>query len=384
MRAAGAVRGRAPGGRYPSHGRAAAGAGAAHGGSVAGPGGPGRWRDVRPRISVAPMMALTDRHFRRLARLLSRQVLLYTEMVTARAVLHGDRERLLGRSPEEGAVVLQLGGSDPGELREAAAAGAAFGYAEVNLNVGCPSDRVRSGRFGACLMAEPELVGECLAALAESGLPVSVKHRIGVDDADAYDDLLRFVDVVEASSGGVPVAYTVHARKAWLHGLSPRENRTVPPLRYEDVYRLKRERPGLTVELNGGVPDVAAAAAHLRHVDGVMIGRAFYDRPVLLADVDPVLAGASRPLTRRQVVEAMADHAAAEMAAGTPLPAVARHLLNLFKGVPGGRSWRRALTEGAHRPGAGPELLLAALRAVPAEVLDAPLGAAPDGRRAAA
>ncbi len=342
------------------------------------------WRAVRPRLAVAPMMALTDRHFRRLARLLSHRVLLYTEMVTAKAVIHGDQDRLLGRARGEGDVVLQLGGSDPAELRAAALAGADYGYVEVNLNVGCPSDRVRSGRFGACLMAEPTLVGECLAAMAESGLPVSVKHRIGIDDADAYDDLLRFVDGVEAASAGAPVAYTVHARKAWLQGLSPKENRTVPPLRYEDVYRLKRERPQLTVELNGGVPDVGAALAHLRHVDGVMIGRAFYERPALLADVDAALTGAARPVTLREVVVGMAEHAAAEASRGVPLHAVTKHLLNLFKGAPGGRAWRRALTEGAHRPGAGPDLLTAALRAVPDEVLDAPLGADLAGERAAA
>src|SRR5690606_30703940 len=214
--------------------------------------------------------------------------------------------------------------------------------------------------------------------------PVSVKHRIGIDDADSYDDMLRFVDAVEAASGGAPVAYTVHARKAWLQGLSPKENRTVPPLRYEDVYRLKRERPWLTVELNGGVPHVAAALEHLRHVDGVMIGRAFYDDPVLMADVDPALGGGARHVTRRQVVEGMAAYAAEETSSGTPLHAIAKHLLNLFKGAPGGRAWRRALTEGSHRPGAGPELLLAALRAVPDEVLDAPLGAAAAGGRAAA
>src|SRR5690606_33350257 len=341
-------------------------------------------RTARPRLSVAPMMALTDRHFRRLARLLTQRALLYTEMVTAKAVLHGDAERLLARSPAEGAVVLQLGGSDPAELKAAGEVGARFGYVELNLNVGCPSDRVRSGRFGACLMAEPTLVGECLAALAETGLPVSVKHRIGIDDADSYDDMLRFVDAVEAASGGAPVAYTVHARKAWLQGLSPKENRTVPPLRYEDVYRLKRERPWLTVELNGGVPHVAAALEHLRHVDGVMIGRAFYDDPVLMADVDPALGGGARHVTRRQVVEGMAAYVAEETSSGTPLHAIAKHLLNLFKGAPGGRAWRRALTEGSHRPGAGPELLLAALRAVPDEVLDAPLGAAAAGERAAA
>lgn len=341
-------------------------------------------RTARPRLSVAPMMALTDRHFRRLARLLTQRALLYTEMVTAKAVLHGDAERLLARSPAEGAVVLQLGGSDPAELKAAGEVGARFGYVELNLNVGCPSDRVRSGRFGACLMAEPTLVGECLAALAETGLPVSVKHRIGIDDADSYDDMLRFVDAVEAASGGAPVAYTVHARKAWLQGLSPKENRTVPPLRYEDVYRLKRERPWLTVELNGGVRHVAAALEHLRHVDGVMIGRAFYDDPVLMADVDPALGGGARHVTRRQVVEGMAAYAAEETSSGTPIHAIAKHLLNLFKGAPGGRAWRRALTEGSHRPGAGPELLLAALRAVPDEVLDAPLGAAAAGERAAA
>jgi len=342
------------------------------------------WSAARPRLSVAPMMAYTDRHFRRLARLVSREVLLYTEMVTAKAVLHGDVQRLLARTPEEGAVVLQLGGSDPDELRAAGDVAAAFGYAELNLNVGCPSDRVRSGRFGACLMAEPALVGECLAAMAETGLPVSVKHRIGIDEADAYDDMLRFVDVVERVSGGVPVAYTVHARKAWLQGLSPRENRTVPPLRYEDVYRLKRERPWLTVEVNGGVSDVPAALAHLEHVDGVMVGRAFYESPALMADVDAALTGRPRVTTRRQVVAGLAAYAAAEVAAGTPLQAVTRHALNLFKGAPGGRAWRRALTEGVVKPGAGPELLLAAARAVPDEVLDAPLGQVPAGELVAA
>ncbi len=338
----------------------------------------------RPPVSVAPMMALTDRHFRRMARLLSRSVLLYSEMVTAKAVLHGDQERLIGRSREEGDVVLQLGGSDPAELRAAATAGAAFGYAEVNLNVGCPSDRVRSGRFGACLMAEPVLVGECLAALGESGLPVSVKHRIGIDEADGYEDLRRFVETVEFVSGGAPRAYVVHARKAWLQGLSPKENRTVPPLRYDDVYRLKAERPDLTVELNGGVPHVAAAGAHLAHVDGVMIGRAFYDSPALIADVDRVVTGSRRVVTRRAVVEAMADYVEEQACRGTPLHAITRHMLNLFKGMPGGRAWRRALTEGAHRPGASASLLTAAMRAVPDEALDAPLGGVEGAERAAA
>ncbi len=327
----------------------------------------------RPRLSVAPMMALTDRHFRRMARLLSREVLLYTEMVTAKAVLHGVRERLLARTPEECAVVLQLGGSDPTELRAAAVAGAAAGFQGVDLNVGCPSDRVSSGRFGACLMAEPVLVGECLAAMAQSGLPVSVKHRIGIDADDGYSDLRRFVDTVHSASGGVPVAYTIHARKAWLMGLSPKENRTVPPLRYADVYRLKRERGDLRIELNGGVRDVPEALEHMRHVDGVMIGRAFYEDPTLLAAVDPALTGVDRPVTRRGVIEAMIDYAAEETGRGTPLGPITRHMLNLLKGVPGARSWRRELTEGAHLPGAGPALIQRAMSRVPDEVLDRPL-----------
>jgi len=340
--------------------------------------------EARPRISVAPMMALTDRHFRRLARLLSRDVLLYTEMVTAKAVVRGVRERLLARTREEGAVVLQLGGSDPAELLEASTAGAAAGFQEVNLNVGCPSDRVRSGSFGACLMAEPRLVGECLAAMAQSGLPVSVKHRIGIDSADAYEDLLRFVDLVERSSGGVSVAYVVHARKAWLKGLSPKENRSVPPLRYGEVYRLKRDRPSLWVELNGGVRDVPDATQHLRQVDGVMIGRAFYEDPTLLAAVDPALSGTERRVSRRAVIEAMIDYAAEETARGTPLAPITKHMLNLLKGVAGARTWRRVLTEGAHRPGAGPALLLRAMRAVPDEVLDASIGAGAVRQAAAA
>ncbi len=320
------------------------------------------------------MMALTDRHFRRMARLLSRDVLLYTEMVTAKAVVHGVQERLLARTPEEGAVVLQLGGSEPDELLEAAVAGARAGFQEVNLNVGCPSDRVRSGSFGACLMAEPRLVGECLAAMAQSGLPVSVKHRIGIDAADSYEDLLRFVDVVERASGGVSSAYTVHARKAWLRGLSPKENRSVPPLRYGEVYRLKRERPHLVVELNGGVADVSEAQEHLEHVDGVMIGRSFYEDPTLLADVDAAVSGNRRSVTRRAVVEAMIDYVVEETGRGTPLAGIAKHMLNLFKGVPGARTWRRIITEGAHLPGAGSALVLRALKAVPDEVLDTPLG----------
>ncbi len=332
----------------------------------------------RPRVSVAPMMALTDRHFRYLARRLSPSVLLYSEMITAKAVINGDRDRLLAKDRAEGDVVLQLGGDDPRELAQASAIAADYGYVEVNLNVGCPSSRVASGNFGACLMAQPRLVGEALAAMRGAGeLPVSVKHRIGIDDSDSYDHLRAFVDVVDEVSGGVVSAYVVHARKAWLSGLSPKENRTVPPLRYDDVHRLKSERPDLVVELNGGVATREQAAAQLRHVDGVMIGRAAYEDPTLLARLETLLSGEPWSVSRRDVVGAMLDYCERETVAGTPLPAVTRHLLNLFKGVRGARAWRRTLTEGAHRRGAGPDLLLAALAAVPAEVADEPLGGLP-------
>jgi len=320
------------------------------------------------------MMDLTDRHYRYLARLLSRRVLLYSEMITARAILFGDRRRLLAFSSVEGPVVLQLGGDDPASLADAAVIGAEFGYSEINLNVGCPSERVSTGNFGACLMASPELVGECLAAIADAvDVPVSVKHRIGIDDLDSYEDLLGFVDRVDAASGGVPVAYTVHARKAWLSGLSPKENRTVPPLRYEFVHRLKRERPRLTIELNGGVTTLAQAREHLDLVDGVMIGRAAYEDPVLLAEVDPALYGEASPShSRADVVSAMLPYLDAHLASGGRLAAVTRHMLNLFRGVPGGRAWRRTLSEGIHREGAGTEVVTAAIGSVPAEVAAAP------------
>jgi tRNA-dihydrouridine synthase A len=272
-------------------------------------------------------------------------------------------------------VVLQLGGDEPVELAQATAVAQEYGYAEVNLNVGCPSERVSSGNFGACLMASPAVVGECLAAMAEaSSLPVSVKHRIGIDDLDTYEHLLAFVDAVDEVSGGVPVAYTVHARKAWLSGLSPKENRTVPPLRYDDVYRLKADRPGLTVELNGGVLTVEQALLHLERVDGVMIGRAAYENPVILAAVDPLVFGQHGAATSRaDVVAALLPYVEGHLASGGRVAGVSRHLLNLFRGVPGGRAWRRKISEGAHLDGAGPGLLEEALRAVPAEVAHAPL-----------
>jgi len=321
------------------------------------------------------MMDLTDRHYRYFARLLSRTALLYSEMITAHAVLFGDQERLLAFAAAESPVVLQVGGDDPAALAEAAVAAQEYGYSEVNLNVGCPSERVSTGNFGACLMASPRVVGACLAAMASATtLPVSVKHRIGIDDLDTYQHLLAFVDEVDAASGGVPVAYTVHARKAWLSGLSPKENRTVPPLRYDDVHRLKRDRPHLRIELNGGLRSVAQAAEHLGAVDGVMIGRAAYENPAILAGVDPVLYGLAAPVgSRAEVVAIMREYLAEHVAAGGKVAAVTRHLLNLFRGVPGGRAWRRTISEGAHVTGAGAALLDTALAAVPAEVAWAPL-----------
>ena len=333
-------------------------------------------------LSVAPMMDRTDRHFRYLLRGITRHTLLYTEMVTAKAVLHGDRERLLGHHPDERPLALQLGGDDAAELAEAARAAPDWGYDEVNLNVGCPSPRVASANFGACLMATPDVVARAVEAMRQATpLPVTVKHRIGVDALDRYEDLETFVRVVELAGAD---AFTVHARKAWLSGLSPKENREIPPLRYEDVYRLKRARPDAVVELNGGVRDLAGAAVHLRHVDGVMLGRAVYDDPLVLAEADRtfyagLLDGFGDPATRRQVVMRMLPYVEERLRDGAPLHALTRHLLALFRGMPGGRRWRRHLTEGAHRPGAGPELLVEALAWLPDDVLDArpePLGAA--------
>jgi len=333
-------------------------------------------RGVLRPLSVAPMMDRTDRHFRVFLRGLTRRTLLYTEMITTGAVLRGDREHLLGHDEVERPLALQLGGDDPGELARAVAIAEAWGYDEVNLNVGCPSDRVQKGRFGACLMAEPERVAAAVAAMREAAaLPVTVKHRIGIDEADGYDDLFRFVTTVAAAGCD---RFSVHARKAWLSGLSPKENRTVPPLRHAEVHRLKRELPHLAVEINGGILDLAAAREHLAAgVDAVMIGRAAYDDPYLLAAADRDLFGeAAEPPSRRQALERLLPYVEAQLARGVPLKRLARHVLGLFAGRPGARAWKRHLAEHAHRPGAGPEVLLAALRKVPDEVLDERAGVA--------
>ncbi len=296
------------------------------------------------------MMDWTDRHCRVFHRQLTRHALLYTEMVTADAVLHGKRADLIGFSDEEHPVALQLGGSDPQKLADAAAIGEGFGYDEINLNIGCPSDRVQEGRFGACLMAEPALVGRCVAAMsARASVPVTVKCRIGIDDQDAEADFQRFIDTV-ADAGCR--TFIVHARKAWLSGLSPKENREVPPLDYDRVYRLRAARPDLEIIVNGGIASLEACEAHLRYVDGVMLGRAAYQTPYLLADVDRRFFGSTHPVpARRSVVEALIPYVEQHMASGGRLNNVTRHILGLYHGEPRARMFRRHLSE--HGVGAG-------------------------------
>ncbi len=315
-------------------------------------------------LSVAPMMQITDRHQRVFMRALTRRTLLYTEMVTAHAVLKGDREHLLGFDPIERPLALQLGGDDPVRLAEACRVAQDFGYDEIDLNVGCPSARVASGRFGACLMKDPERVRDAIAAMrAAVSLPVTVKHRIGVDDLDRYEDLLRFVSTVAEAGAD---RFVVHARKAWLKGLSPKQNRTIPPLRYGDVHRLKAELPQLRVEINGGFKTLDAAEAQLEFVDGVMIGRAADDDPWIFADADRRFWGDANPAaTRADVVRSLVPVAEALLASGQRLHRLTRHMLGLFAGVRGGRAWRRTLSEGGNRPDVGPELLLDALKVVP-------------------
>jgi tRNA-dihydrouridine synthase A len=309
------------------------------------------------------MMDWTDRHCRALHRMLSGRALLYTEMVTTGAVLHGDRERLLGFDDFEKPVALQLGGSDPGDLAACARIGEGLGYSEINLNVGCPSDRVQSGRFGACLMREPALVAECMAAIgAAVSIPATVKCRIGVDDQEPEESLFALVDACAAA--GV-TTFIVHARKAWLQGLSPKENRDIPPLDYGLVYRLKRERPDLTVVINGGVASLEEALAHLEHVDGAMLGRAAYHEPSLLGQADRLVFGeAVEDVGPFEAVERYIPYVEAQLARGVHLAAMTRHMLGLFHGVPGARSWRRILTVEGVKPGAGVEVIEAGLAAL--------------------
>ncbi len=321
-------------------------------------------KQLRPsldrRLSIAPMMDWTDRHERYFLRLIAGRALLYTEMIPTGAILRGDPARFLRFDPAEHPLALQLGGCDPDDLARCAERGAASGYDEVNLNVGCPSDRVQSARFGACLMAEPDLVAACVRAMrAATCLPVTVKTRIGIDQQDSYEFLCRFVEAVAAAGCGTLI---LHARKAWLSGLSPKQNREVPPLRYEVVHRVKADFPELEITLNGGIRALDQAQAQLRWVDGVMIGREAYHNPYVLADWERALLGVTEPIPSRfEVVRRLLPYVERELAAGTPLSAITRHILGLFNGLPGARAWRRQLSQAAHRPGAGVEVVVEAL-----------------------
>lgn len=311
------------------------------------------------KFSVAPMMDWTTRHARVFHRCLTKRALLWTEMVTADAIIHGDRARLIGFDAAEHPLILQLGGSDPAKMAEAARIGEGFGYDGVNINCGCPSDRVQSGAFGACLMAEPETVARCVSAMRGAvSIPISVKCRIAIDDLPARQTLFDFVETVAAAGCK---EFTVHARKAWLQGLSPKENRDVPPLDYNLVAELKAARPDLAIILNGAIPSIAACKAHLEIFVGVMLGRAAYQTPALLGEVDAALYDESKPVSAREAIEAYRPYMARQLSEGIGLHAMTRHMLGLFNGRPGARAWRRTLSEQAPREGAGLDVLDAAL-----------------------
>jgi tRNA-dihydrouridine synthase A len=316
------------------------------------------------RLCIAPMLDWTDRYCRYFLRLITRHALLYTEMVTTGALLHGIQPRHLDFDPAEHPVALQLGGSDPNELAACARLAEHWGYDEVNLNVGCPSDRVQSGRFGACLMATPGVVADGVAAMrAATSLPVTVKHRIGIDELDSYELLVDFVATV-AEAGCE--TFIIHARKAWLNGLSPKENREIPPLRYDVVHRIKHDFPHLEIIINGGIASLDQAAAQLQQVDGVMIGREAYQNPWILAEADRRLYGDDRPVpSRHEIIERLMPFAERVHAQGAPVNRISRHILGLFQGQPRARAWRRHISENAHRDGATPEVIREAARRVP-------------------
>lgn len=297
------------------------------------------------RVAIAPMMDWTDRHDRYFLRLISPHAWLYTEMVTTPAIMHADRDRLLGfNDPEEHPIALQLGGSDPTQLAESARIGTDYGYDEINLNCGCPSDRVQSGQFGACLMNTPSVVAQGVTAMrAATSLPVTVKCRIGIDDSDEYAFFRAFIDPIADAGCSI---FIIHARKAWLNGLSPKENRDVPPLRYEVVYRLKQERPDLTIIINGGIKSLSDCQTHLRHVDGVMIGREAYQNPWFLTELERGIFGHDAGLSRADIARQMVPYLNQMAEKGTPARSITRHMLGLFNGQAGGRHWRRILTEG--------------------------------------
>ncbi|WP_345862963.1 tRNA dihydrouridine(20/20a) synthase DusA [Shewanella algae] len=314
--------------------------------------------DANRRFSIAPMLDWTDRHYRYFARLMSSQTLLYTEMVTTGAILHGKGD-YLAYNQEEHPLALQLGGSNVEDLARCAEIAWQRGYDEVNLNVGCPSDRVQNGRFGACLMEEPELVAHCVEAMRQKvDIPVTVKTRIGIDDKDSYEFLCDFITKVSAAGCDT---FIIHARKAWLQGLSPKENREIPPLDYPRVYQLKQDFPGLHISINGGIKSFEEMHAHLAQLDGVMVGREAYQNPYLLAEVDQKIFDLdSQVMSRDQVVDAMLPYVEAHLQSGGRLNHISRHMTGLYQGIPGSRSWRRHLSENAHKPGAGIEVLLKA------------------------
>jgi tRNA-dihydrouridine synthase A len=305
---------------------------------------------------IAPMMDWSDHHCRHFWRLLTKEALLYTEMVTTGALIHGDRERFLHFGKAEHPVALQLGGSNPADLAQCAEWAQQWGYDEVNINCGCPSDRVQSGMFGACLMAQPQLVAECVSAMRSAcDIPVTVKHRIGIDDMEHYDQLTAFIEPVAAAGCDV---FIVHARKAWLQGLSPKENREIPPLNYEWVYQLKQDYPELSIVINGGIQTLAECETHLKQVDGVMIGREAYHNPWMLADVDSRLFGAKNPASQRdEVIEALLPYISEKMDGGARLNHITRHILGLYQGVAGARKFRRHISENAYKKEADIEVL---------------------------
>ena len=319
---------------------------------------------IQQRFSVAPMLDWTDRHERYFLRLISRHAMLYTEMVTSGAILHGDRDRFLKFNSAEHPLALQLGGSDPEALKSCARIGEDYGYDEINLNVGCPSDRVQSGSFGACLMAEPGLVADCITSMQSVvNVPVTVKHRIGIDDRDSFDELCEFVETVARAGCQL---FIVHARKAWLKGLSPKENREIPPLQYDLVHKLKTAYPNCQFVINGGFKTLQEAATQLDFVDGVMMGREVYHNPYILARVDEIFYDDHHPVPGRfEILDKLLPYVENELAQGVRLHTITRHILGLFQGVPGAKAWRRHLSEHATRPGAGIQVLLDAADKVP-------------------
>lgn len=319
------------------------------------------------RFSIAPMLDWTDRHCRYFHRLLTQETLLYTEMITTGAIIHGKGD-FLAYNDEEHPVSLQLGGSNPADLATCAKLAYERGYDEINLNVGCPSDRVQNGRFGACLMGEPVLVADCIKAMKDVvDIPVTVKTRIGIDDLDSYEFLTTFIGTVHENSGCDD--FTIHARKAWLSGLSPKENREIPPLDYDRAYQLKKDFPHLTIGLNGGIKTIEDSIEHLQHIDGVMVGREAYQSPYILAQVDQQIFGVDRPVKKRsQVVQEMYPYIESQLEKGAYLGHITRHMLGLFQSMPGARQWRRYISENAHKQGAGIEVVETALAKIPKEL----------------